>query len=200
MRVPRRRPKEVTTARVLAPIGPPRRPDAALTVAVLVYRGATTAELDEPVRQLADRLDADVVFVGERVGRIPGVEPARPILVTHTPADAPSADVLVVPGGLGWKRVIDDHEIRSWLETSAASARGILAMSTGTLLLASVGRLAGREATGHWLAEHELAELGAHVSPNRSAHDEMGRVVTASGAMAALGVIGLLADSTQWAR
>ncbi len=187
-------------ARSLGPLGPARRPDAGLVVAALAYRGVTTAELDQPVRQLAHRLHADVVFVGAAIGTVPGVEPARPVTVTHTPDTSPAVDVLVVPGGLGWRQVIGDERIHSWLSDVASTARGILAMSTGSLLLASVGRLDGREATGHWLAESELAELGAVVSGTRSAHDEMGRVVTASGAMAALGMVELLADSTLWAR
>ncbi len=186
--------------RVPDPIGPSRRPDASTRIVVLAYRGATTSELDAPVRRLADRLNADVVFVGSERGLVPGVEPARPIVVTHGPADAPAADVLVVPGGLGWKRVLDDPALRTWRATTAETARGILAMSTGTLLLASVGRLTDREATGHWLAEAELGRMGARVTGSRAAHDEMGRVVTASGAMAALGVVDLLADSTLWAR
>lgn len=188
------------SARTLGVLTPPRRYDARITVAACAYRGVTTAELDEPVRRLADRLRADAVFVGAEVGQVPGVEPGRPVHITHTPADAPVVDVLVVPGGLGWKRVVSDETIHRWLATAAADARGILAMSTGSLLLASVGRLEGREATGHWLAETELSELGARVSGTRSAQDEMGRVVTAAGAMAALGMVDLLADATLWAR
>ena len=195
-----RRRREERRTRSLGPLEPARRTDARITVAALAYRGVTTAELDEPIRRLSDRLDADTVFVGAAIGQIPGVEPARPVVVTHTPDHAPPVDVLVVPGGLGWKRVVGDETIRRWLASAAADARGILAMSTGSLLLASVGRLEGRAATGHWLAESELAELGARVSHTRAAQDEMGRVVTASGALAALSVIDLLADSTLWAR
>lgn len=72
-------------------------------------------------------------------------------------------------------------------------------MSTGSLILASVGRLEGRAATGHWLAESELAALGASVSSTRTASDDGGRVVTASGALAAIQVVDELADHARWA-
>ena len=175
-------------------------PGRVRTVGALAYRGVTTAELDDPVTRLAHRLDANVTFVGRRLGRIHGVEPARAVVVDATPATAEPVDVLVVPGGLGWKQVAADVELREWLAASASRARSILAMSTGSLLLASVGRLDGRDATGHWLAERELARLGANVQSTRTAHDETGRIVTAAGALAALPMIDMVADATLWAR
>ena len=173
--------------------------DGALVVCVLVYRGVSSGEIDEPVRRLAARLDANVVMVGPSVGGVHAVEPSRRVVVTCLPADAPPTDVLVVPGGLGWKQVIDDVETRNWLGRAAAEARGVLAISTGSLLLASVGRLDGRSATGHWLAEDDLAALGAMVSSTRTASDDDGRIVTASGPLAAVQVVDELADRARWA-
>lgn len=170
-----------------------------LNIGVLVYRGVSSGEIDEPVRRLAERMAANVVFVGADTGVVHGVEPSRSIEVTCVPADAPVIDVLVVPGGLGWKQVIEDVAIRQWLTATAATARGILAMSTGSLLLASVGGLNGRSATGHWLAEGDLAALGATVSSERTASDDGGRIVTASGALAAIAVVDAVADQSRWA-
>lgn len=184
----------------LDPIESVRRPDARLTVGALVYRGVTSGEVDQPVTKLAERLGADIALIGPRVGRLHGVEPARTIVAGFDPSTAPSIDVLVVPGGLGWKQVIAEPEIAEWLRSAAGAARGILAISTGSLLLASVGRLDGKHATGHWLAEDELAAMGATVESSRTAQDEMGRVATASGVLAAMTVIDELADSSQWSR
>lgn len=183
----------------LAPITGRHVDDRAITIGVLVYRGVSSGEVDEPVRRLAERLDANVVLVGAEAGLIHAVEPSRPVEVTCRPGDAPPVDVLVVPGGLGWKQVIEDTGVRDWLTETAGSARGIIAISTGSLLLASVGRLEGRTATGHWLAEEELAALGATVTSMRTASDDAGRVVTASGVLAAIQVIDDLADHARWA-
>ena len=175
-------------------------PRSSSCVGVLVYRGVSSAEVDEPARALASRMHAAVALVGARVGPVHAVEPSRSVVVGFDPSTAPPIDVLVVPGGLGWKQVLDDEALRRWLADTARDARGILAISTGSLLLASVGRLDGRAATGHWLAEGELAALGANVSSTRTALDESGRIVTASGAMAALTVLDDLADGAQWSR
>ena len=183
----------------LGPLSGTTRDGAASMIGVLVYRGVSSSEVDEPVERLAERLHADVVYVGSALGLVHAVEPSRAIDVGCTPETAPPIDVLVVPGGLGWKQVIDDAAIRAWLQRTAVDARGILAMSTGTLLLASVGRLDGREATGHWLAAGELAALGATVTSTRTASDDAGRVVTASGALAAIQVVDELAYQARWA-
>lgn len=175
-------------------VGSPGAP----TIVVLVYRGASSSDVDLPVSRLADRMSATVVFVGPEVATVHAVDPSRGIEVTCRPADAPVADVVVVPGGLGWKQLIGDDEVRRWLRRAAHDARGILAMSTGSLLLASVGRLDGRAAIGHWLADADLAALGATVASTRTACDDGGRVVTASGALAALSVVDALADHVGW--
>jgi transcriptional regulator GlxA family with amidase domain len=173
--------------------------DEAPTIGVLVYRGVSSGEVDEPVRRLAQRMRANVVLVGPSAGPVHAVEPSRSIEVGFTPATVPPIDVLVVPGGLGWKQVADDVEVMSWLRDVAGSVRGIMAISTGSLLLASVGQLDGRVATGHWLAEDDLAALGARVSSTRTASDDEGRLVTASGALAAIQVVDELADHARWA-
>lgn len=170
-----------------------------MTVGVFVYRGVSSAEVDEPVTKLAERMQADIVLVGPAVGEIHAIEPSRRIVVDHVAATAPPIDVLVVPGGLGWKQVLDDPEQRRWLAEAAGSTRAVLAMSTGSLLLASVGRLEGREATGHWLAERDLAALGATVTSTRTASDDDGRIVTTSGALATMAIIDEFADHARWA-
>ena len=185
--------------------GMTRRPDAitgrtlpapAPTIGVLVYRGVATAEIDLPVSVLADRLGATVVFVGTEPGVLPGVEPSRDVVVDVLAADAALPDWLVVPGGLGWRRVIDDHATMEWLAAAGAHARGVLTISTGSLLLASAGLLDGLDATGHWLAIDDLERLGAHARRARTA--DAGRIMTASGAFPAAQVAAEFADKVSW--
>lgn len=183
----------------LPPITGRRSDGATRAVAALVYRGVTTSEIDEPVTRLADRLDADIVFVGPQPDPVPGVEPSREVVIDVVATDAPEADVIVIPGGLGWRQVIEDFHVRDWIDRASATARGVLTISTGSLLLASVGRLVGEEATGHWLAAEDLAALGATVVDDRTAAVDQGRIVMASGALAALGVVDDLADRVMWA-
>jgi putative intracellular protease/amidase len=172
------------------------RSDSACTVGVFVYRGVSTSEIDRPVALLAERLGASVVFVGARAGVVPGVEPSRNVVVDVAVADAALPDLLVVPGGLGWRRVIDDPATLTWLTAAGEHARGILAISTGSLIVASAGLLEGLDATSHWLALDDLERLGAHARRERVAGS--GRIVTASGALPATQVAVEFADRLTW--
>lgn len=183
----------------LEPVTGRRVADPAAVVGVLVYRGVTTVEVELPAHELAERLEADVVLVGSTPGPLPGVEPARMVIADAGPDDGVEPEILVVPGGLGWREVARDERLTGWLASAAAAARGILAMSTGSLLLASIGALDGRDATGHWLAEDDLASLGAVVQPDRVARADAGRLVTAAGARAALRAVDDLAAHVAWA-
>ncbi|CAN5420905.1 DJ-1/PfpI family protein [soil metagenome] len=175
-----------------------RRGDREVVIAVLAYRGVTTAEIELPVQRLTERLRADVVFVGIESGPVPGVEPARDVVVDATPADAGVPDIVIVPGGLGWRQLADDATLAAWLAGAVDSAQVSLAISTGSLLLAAAGRLAGLEATGHWLADVELAGLGAVVSSARTVSADHGRILTASGAHAAVALVDQIADRIVW--
>jgi putative intracellular protease/amidase len=182
--------------RRLEALGGRRQARPAPTVGVLVYRGVSTAEIDIPVTVLADRLGAHVMFVGVEPGILPGVEPSRDVIVDVVASEAPLPEWLVVPGGLGWRTVIDDPAVMAWLAAAGAKARGILAISTGSLLLASVGQLTGVDATGHWLGMHDLERMGANVRRERVT--DAGRIVTASGALPAAQVAGAFADRVSW--
>ena len=175
------------------------REGARWSVAVVVYRGVTTAEVELPTTRLAEQLDAEVVFVGVEPGELHGVEPSRTVVADRGPGDDHLPDLLVIPGGLGWKQVAEEERLTTWIARASDHARGILAISTGTLLLAAVGRLVGRQATGRWLAEHDLAAMGADVRSERVAHAEAGRLITASGRLAAAGAVDELASRVSWA-
>jgi len=177
-----------------------RASDPLTQVGVLVYQGVTTTEIAEPVARLAQGLQADVVHIGVSVGAVVGVEPVRTVHIDHDLHDpgTPVPPVLVIPGGLGWKRLVDDLAVLTWIASVAGQADGVLTMSTGSLILASAGRLSGQAATGHWLAQDTLSALGADVRRERTTRSKDSRVVTASGASAALGASGVLADRLRW--
>ena len=158
-------------------VGRPAGPG--LEVAVFVYRGVSSSEVEIVAEALAKPLGAAVRLVSADRGPIVGVEPARAIITE--PLDAvPEPYGLVVPGGLAWKREAARPEVAAWLERAATRSRGALAVSTGSLLLASVGLLDDREATGHWLAGGLLAELGARPSAAKIVRGRL--LVTATGA------------------
>jgi len=78
-------------------------------------------------------------------------------------SDAPRIDIVVVPGGWGSRKVMEDPEVLAWVQRIAQSARYTTSVCTGALVLARAGLLAGRRATTHWAAYDLLESLGEGV-------------------------------------
>jgi cyclohexyl-isocyanide hydratase len=94
-------------------------------------------------------------------------------------AEAPPLDVLVVPGGPGQERLMEDEAVLGFLRRQAAGARFVFSVCTGALLCGAAGLLRGVRATTHWAAFHLLRYFGAVPVDARVVVD--GRVVSAAG-------------------
>src|SRR5262249_27123186 len=81
------------------------------------------------------------------------------ITPTHGFADCPAVDLLVVPGGWGTRRLLEDQETLKWIQNVADNRAKITSVCTGSLLLAKLSLLRGKKATTHWSALDLLASL-----------------------------------------
>ncbi len=99
----------------------------------------------------------------------------------HSFADAPRIDLLVVPGGFGTRALLKDEETLGWIRRTAASARQLTSVCTGSLLLAQAGLLRGKKATTHWGALDLLASLDAGVVVDREKCFVDDGVITSAG-------------------
>ena len=81
--------------------------------------------------------------------------------------EAPAIDVLVVPGGFGSRALLHDAETLDWVRHTAAVARRVTSVCTGSLVLAKAGLLRGRRATTHWAALDLLASIDSQVTVER---------------------------------
>jgi transcriptional regulator GlxA family with amidase domain len=114
---------------------------------------------------------------------------AAPIVTTgglrvvphHGFADAPPIDLMVVPGGWGTRRLLQDAEMLGWIDRVAARARKVTSVCTGSLLLARTGRLQGRHATTHWGALDTLASLQEGVTVEREHRVVDDGIITSAG-------------------
>ena len=91
----------------------------------------------------------------------------------------PEPDVVVVPGGLGTRPLIDDDRILGWLRHAHEHTRYTTSVCTGSLLLAAAGILRGTRRHHHWMVRDLLARLGARPVAERVV--ERGKVITAAG-------------------
>ncbi|GIH14936.1 GlxA family transcriptional regulator [Rugosimonospora africana] len=68
-----------------------------------------------------------------------------------------TSDVLVVPGGPDWDRMIRDDALLDIVRRLTANSRRTASVCTGAFLLAAAGLLDGRRATTHWRYSRQLA-------------------------------------------
>ena len=99
--------------------------------------------------------------------------------------DLGDVDVLVVPGGLGTRELVDDPDVIAWLRTHPPN-RLKVSVCTGALLLGAAGFLEGRRATTHHSAVADLARFGAKHEDARVVHDRA--LVTGGGVTSAIDV------------
>jgi transcriptional regulator GlxA family with amidase domain len=101
-------------------------------------------------------------------------------------ASAPRIDLLVIPGGYGTRPLIENAPVLDWIRRSAATARHVTSVCTGSLLLARAGLLSGRRATTHWAALDLLAGLDPTVTVDREARVVTDGIVSSAGVAAGI--------------
>ncbi|MBM3978521.1 MAG: DJ-1/PfpI family protein [Planctomycetes bacterium] len=102
-------------------------------------------------------------------------------------ADAPRADVIVLPGGAGTLAQLDQPDVLAFVREQCAGARIVLSICGGARFLAALGLLDGLRATTHhnvleWLRAHaprcDVVEGLRYV--------DSGRIVTSAGVSAGI--------------
>jgi len=73
------------------------------------------------------------------------------ISANYSLEDCPPIDILLVPGGPGTEREIDNGRLMDWIREQSRSASLVLSDCDGAILLGRAGLLKGRKATTHHL-------------------------------------------------
>ncbi|MES4891525.1 DJ-1/PfpI family protein [Streptomyces sp. NPDC096012] len=150
-----------------------------MQIAIVLYDGFTALDAVGPYETLGRLPDARTVFVAERSGPVRADTGSLALTADRTLADAPSPDLVVVPGGPGQQALMEHAPLLDWLRTVDATSTWTTSVCTGSLLLAAAGLLTGRRATSHWLALDHLRRYGALPTGERVVFD--GKYVTAAG-------------------
>ena len=135
-------------------------------------------------RQFDDGLK--VVSVSQNGGTVRCSKGLR-IEMDHSFADAPALDVMLVPGGMGTRREVDNPAILEWIAKTAPGCQWVTSVCTGSLLLTAAGPAAGKRVTTHWgfiEALRARGEVGEVLEQVRYVRD--GNVVTAAGVSAGI--------------
>ncbi len=154
-----------------------------MKVAFVVYDGFNVFELAgilEPMERLRqggylDGLEWSFCAQHEAVRDKGGLQVAS----LERPESLGGFDMVVVPGGPGIGRLLEDQGFIDWVRT-AHPARCKVGVSTGSLILGAAGFLEKKEATTHPEAAELLAGYCRALSTERIVED--GDCITSSGA------------------
>ncbi|NJM96154.1 MAG: DJ-1/PfpI family protein [Phormidesmis sp. RL_2_1] len=114
----------------------------------------------------------------------------------YTLESCPTPDILLVPGGGGYRsdgtpfgtrKEIDNQLLLDWIEQCSKSTEKLLSVCTGALLLARIGLLEGLVATTHHGAIAQLTEMlsPAQVHPKARIADN-GHIILSAGISAGI--------------
>jgi transcriptional regulator GlxA family with amidase domain len=108
------------------------------------------------------------------------------VLPDHTLADAPALDVVLVPGGQGTRREVDNPVLIDWLRKVGAQCRYVTSVCTGALLLHEAGFAKGKRVTTHWGFVEQLRARGDVTVLDGPRYVRDGNLVTAAGVSAGI--------------
>jgi len=161
--------------------------DTAFRVCVLLFPDFELLDVAGPVELLslaAGRFDLE--FAAQTTGPIASAQGVE-LVATHSWQEMASADILLVPGGVGTRREVDNAPLLEWLRAASANARIVASVCTGSALLARAGLLDGHRATSNKIAFDWAASQGPRVAWIRRARwVEDGKFFTSSGISAGM--------------
>ncbi|BBN03028.1 cyclohexyl-isocyanide hydratase [Marchantia polymorpha subsp. ruderalis] len=150
-----------------------------LQVAVVLFDGVSALDATAPYECLQLLPNTEVVFVSHTVGAHKDALGYLSLNSTHTFHEVSLPDIVIVPGGLGIKKLLKDLVVLDWLQQVNDTTLFTASVGSGSLLLAEAGLLTGLSATTHWAALEALEKQGVKVAKGRVV--QQGKIITAAG-------------------
>jgi transcriptional regulator GlxA family with amidase domain len=171
-----------------------------LQVVIPLFERVTALDAVGPYEVLQRIPTLDVTFIGHRKGEVRTENGLLGLTVDATFEEFPEPDVMVVPGGVGSRQLLDDRRVLDWVRDAHQGTRLTTSVCTGSVVLGAAGLLDGLTATTHWSCYAELAATGATPTPARVVEHLDERIITAAGVSSgidmALRLVELLVDGT----
>jgi transcriptional regulator GlxA family with amidase domain len=155
-----------------------------MRTAILIFDGITALDAIGPYEVLRSVPGWEVQFVGKAEGEVRTDSGNLGLTVDRALADVGEPEIVLVPGGVGNRALIEDDDVLGWLREVDATTKWTTSVCTGSLVLGAAGLLEGKRATGHWLFLEPLREYGAEPVGGRYVED--GKVITAAGVSAGI--------------
>ena len=152
-----------------------------MQVAIPIYPRLTALDAIGPYEVLQRVPSLDVVFVGADRGTVRTENGMLGLTVDATFDEVGAPDVVVVPGGVGSRALLNGAPLLDWVRAVHPGTRYTTSVCSGSLLLAAAGLLDGLTATSHWGCLDTLEKLGAVPVSERVVEHLPERIITAAG-------------------
>lgn len=157
------------------------------TLGVLLFPEFETLDVFGPLEvfgMVPDKIK--IMMLAEEHGLVKSAQ-GQSIWADCSCIDAPKLDILLVPGGIGTRREVNNPALIHWIKDRTANAELTLSVCTGAALLARAGVLQGRKATTNKLAFNWVVEQDPTVNWIKKARwVDDGSIVTSSGISAGI--------------
>jgi|ERR1043166_2000502 transcriptional regulator GlxA family with amidase domain len=109
------------------------------------------------------------------------------VLPDYDLASCPQMDILIVPGGWGTRREMNNERLLRWMTNRSRQVETLASICTGSLLLGKAGLLDGKRATTHWRTLDWMQELFPKTTVEKDLHFvEDGSLFTSAGISAGI--------------
>ena len=169
-----------------------------MQVAIPLFPRFTALDAIGPYEVLQRIPSIDVTFIGHERGEVRSENGMLGITIDATFEEMPNPDIVVFPGGVGTRVLVDDERVKAWVRAAHESSTYTTSVCTGSLVLGAAGLLNGLTATTHWACYPELETTGATPTAERVVEHLDRRIITAAGVSSgidmALRLVELLID------
>lgn len=164
-----------------------RSEGAVRTLGILLFPGFELLDATGPLEMWGNlKAQVKLVTIAPEKGEIASIQGPK-MTAEFGFADCPPLDLLLVPGGFGVQKVLQDKQSLAWVRASSGKAELTMSVCNGASILAAAGLLDGRPATTNKAYWDMATAPGPQVKWVRRARwVDDGNIVTSSGVSAGM--------------
>jgi transcriptional regulator GlxA family with amidase domain len=155
-----------------------------MEIAMLLFDKLAPLDAVGPFEVMRNVPGWDVRTVAKEKGEVRDEGGSLGLIADYTLDEVRSPDIVLVPGGIGNRPLLEDETVLQWLRDVDRTTKWTTSVCTGSLVLGAAGLLEGKRATSNWLLLDALREYGADPVGGRWVED--GKIVTAAGVTAGI--------------
>jgi len=156
------------------------------TLGILLFGDFDLLDVSGPIEMFANIPGVEISLIAEQKGLVKSGQGVS-LEATSDLASTGHLDLLLVPGGMGTRREVDNEKLLTWLKEQAKNSDLVLSVCTGSALLAKAGLLDNRKATSNKIAFNWVRQQGPKVKwVEKARFVDDGNIITSSGIAAGI--------------